>query len=317
MPEATAGLAGVFYWLFNMSLLGAVAGLPVLLLRRIRRIPARLRIWLWAAPFLRLTVPFGLRCPVGISALLRPLVRAVPGRLPAFDMMNFVQAAEGYAPLVFADPRAARLFGVAGLIWSIGTAAILLTLLAVYIATMRELADARPIGGGVFVSDKVTGPAVYGIFRPRIVLPPDSGTPQQRGYILAHERAHIRRADGIWRLCAVAAAAVHWFDPFVWLYLRLFLHDLELACDESATARLSPDERRAYARTLLDCADRQRGFAVYLPGYLPGGAPFCRRRTRLRARIESLLAPRRVTAVSAVCFSLLIAAVVFLLLTNA
>lgn len=31
----------------------------------------------------------------------------------------------------------------------------------------------------------------------------------------------------------------------------------------------------------------------------------------------SLLAPRRVTAVSAVCFLLLIAAVVFLLLTNA
>ena len=26
MPEASAGLAGVFYWLFNMSLLGAVAG---------------------------------------------------------------------------------------------------------------------------------------------------------------------------------------------------------------------------------------------------------------------------------------------------
>ena len=36
----------VFYWLLNMSLLGGLMGLPILLLRRLRRMPRFVSLWL-------------------------------------------------------------------------------------------------------------------------------------------------------------------------------------------------------------------------------------------------------------------------------
>ena len=51
--------------------------------------------------------------------------------------------------------------------------------------------------------------------------------------ILAHERAHIRRGDPLWKAFSFLALSVHWFNPLVWLMFVLFGRDLEMACDEA------------------------------------------------------------------------------------
>lgn len=70
-------------------------------------------------------------------------------------------------------------------------------------------------------------------------------------YILRHELCHLKRRDMLLKLVLLAANAMHWFNPVVYLMLRQADEDIELACDSAATDGLELPERAAYSRTLL------------------------------------------------------------------
>ena len=55
----------------------------------------------------------------------------------------------------------------------------------------------------------------------------------------------------LFKLVLLAANAMHWFNPVVYLMLRQADEDIELACDSAATDGLELPERAAYSRTLL------------------------------------------------------------------
>ena len=299
----------VFYWIFNMSLTASFFGLLVLPLRKLKRIPRRFSVLLWIVPFVRMCVPIGLNSPYSLMSFLsRFTTKTVtvyqPTENVGFSMMNSVMAADAYFPITYKVPIFSRVFAAAAWVWLTGSAVILITLIRVYVKTTRELRGAKALGSNVYRSEKVRSPAVYGVFRPRIVLPECCGKEALR-YILLHERAHIRRKDNLWRLFGLFAAAVHWFNPLAWLFLKLFLTDLELACDETALSGLSDGERRGYARALLSGAENKSAVASAF-----GGAD-------LRTRISHIVTYRRVTAASATGFAALLAALLYTTLTNA
>ena len=74
---------------------------------------------------------------------------------------------------------------------------------------------------------------------------------QELRYILRHELCHLKRRDMLFKLVLLAANAMHWFNPVVYLMLRQADEDIELACDSAATDGLELPERAAYSRTLL------------------------------------------------------------------
>ena len=106
---------------------------------------------------------------------------------------------------------------------------------------------------GVWLSDRVAGPCVVGLFRPRIYLP-FGLTGEQRSHILAHEREHLRTGDPLWKALAWAALSVHWFNPLLWAAYLVFSRQLEDACDQRTLRRLGGEARAAYSQTLLDLA---------------------------------------------------------------
>jgi hypothetical protein len=55
---------------------------------------------------------------------------------------------------------------------------------------------------------------------------------------------------------------VYWFNPFVWIAFICFSKDLELACDERAAGKLTPQERAGYSEALLVCSIHNRILAV-------------------------------------------------------
>ena len=296
----------VFYFLLNMSIIASAAGLIVLLLRSIKRLPRRVAVLLWAIPFIRAVVPAALNSRFSLMTLLSGLsVRYVTVELPVSigktTMTNVITAADSYFPITYKTDLLARLFRVASIVWLVGAAAILAALTIVYITTLHELRDAEPLDGGLWRSDKVTGPAVYGVFRPRIVFPA-AGTVDE--YALRHERAHVRRLDNLWRMIAFVTAALHWFNPFFWVMLRIFLSDLELACDETALRGLDGEQRKSYALALVESSRSKDVFASAF-----GGA-------RVRTRIERVLSYKGMTWFSAAAFLLLTGAVAFILITN-
>ncbi len=303
----------ICYWVFNMSIAASVMGLIILLIRRFKFIPHRASVFLWIVPFVRMIIPVGLSSPFSLMTLIskyttRTVTVYAPVHSGDLDISvvttNFFMAAESYAPITYKYNILDSVFEIAGMIWITVAAAVILALVFMYVITMRTVRDSKHLRDNVYVSDKVDSPAVYGIFRPRIILPGTCGEKDME-YILRHENTHIRRGDNFWRLLAFLAAAIHWFNPLSWVFLKNFLADIELACDERAISGCNSEEQKEYARTLLSCA---QGKSLFVSAF--GGA-------KVRTRIENILSYKQMTFVSAIGFTALILVIIFTLITNA
>ena len=282
----------------------------VLALRRIRAIPRRVLFCLWLAPLVRLTVPFALSLPVSFMGLLRMLgsrTVIIPG--PETDsthsslyMSNTLQAADDYFPIIYKTDALRSLFETCALIWAIVAAACVLTLAVLYAMSRSEARGGRALRKGVWESEKVVSPGLVGIIQPRILVP--VGTQGRLlDFIVAHETAHRRRLDNLWRILALLVCCVHWFNPVVWWSLKRFFEDMELACDEAVLRGMKPNERKDYARALLSVA---KGRDLFVSAF--GGA-------KLRVRVERVLSYKKLTLGSALVFAALAATVIVVLAT--
>lgn len=305
-------LGDIFYWLFNMSIVASLSGAVILLFRRVRRIPRRLIALLWAIPCIRMWIPFGIGGRYGLMSLLnsfRYRSRTVyiyrSGDRAVVTMSNSAGATvDGIVPLTYREDLLRDLFRIAGIVWAAVFALLLLLIVILYFSALRDLRGAAHLRENLYLSDRVTSPAVYGIFRPKIVLP--ASTPEaDYPMILAHETAHIRRGDNLFRLIAFVSASLHWFNPLAWVFLRCYLSDAEQACDERVLAKLDEEGRRDYARCLLNQAERRAAFPAAF-----GGA-------KLRDRVKRIVSYENLTFFSILGCALLAAALTYFLLTNA
>ena len=302
-------LQEVFYWIFNMSITAAVTGVLIMLVRLIKGIPRRMTTFLWIIPFLRMTIPLGLDSPYSLMTLLskittKTIVVFQPTDKISFSMMNSVMAANSYFPITYKVNILENIFSVASVIWAVVALAIVLMLTAIYCTTLFEIKDSKYLRENVYLSEKISSPAVYGVLRPKIVLPA-SYKDRDIELIVQHEKTHIRGLDNLWRMIAFLIVAVHWFNPFSWLFLKAFLADLELSCDERVLVKLGADRSKEYASALLEC---KQGATVFASAF--GGA-------RIRTRIENVLSFRKLTRISLAAFIALISVIFYVLLTNA
>jgi len=103
-------------------------------------------------------------------------------------------------------------------------------------------------------------PCVFGVVRPRILLPPGL-SPQMAEHALLHELAHVRRGDLPLAALLGLLRAIYFFHPLVHLAARRLAGLRELCCDRYVARRLG-EERAAYRRMLLAFAARQHGEAL-------------------------------------------------------
>ena len=302
-------LQEVFYWIFNMSITAALTGVLIMLVRLIKGIPRRMTTFLWIIPFLRMTIPLGLDSPYSLMTLLskittKTVVVFQPTDKISFSMMNSVMAANSYFPITYKVNILENIFSVASVIWAVVALAIILMLTAIYCTTLFEIKDSKHLRENVYLSEKISSPAVYGVLRPKIVLPA-SYQDRDIELVIQHEKTHIRGLDNLWRVIAFLVVAVHWFNPLSWIFLKAFLADLELSCDERVLVKLGADRSKEYASALLEC---KQGATVFASAF--GGA-------RIRTRIENILSFRKLTWISLVTFITLISVIFYVLLTNA
>ena len=302
-------LQEIFYWIFNISIVAGITTGIIALIRMAKRIPRRMMALLWLIPALRMIVPLGLSSPYSLMSMLSRITTktvVVLQPMPGMDvsMMNMAMAATSYFPITYKTNILHDVFTTASVVWIIVALALLLLLAVLYVATLRELKDSKRLRGNIYPSEKVISPAVYGIIRPRIVLPM-TWADRDLDLVLLHEQTHIRRGDNLWRMLAFTLAAVHWFNPLSWIFLKMLLTDLELACDEGVLDKLEPDRRKEYALTLLDSKAGQNVVASAF-----GGA-------KIRTRIENILSYRKMKWISLVAFAALALAISYVLLTNA
>ena len=163
-------------------------------------------------------------------------------------------------------------------IWALGAVVALLPLI-------RGMARLVGLGRGrlgrvhVETSDRVDAPLTWGFLRP-IVLLPASFSQTDREAALAHELAHVRRADWLVHMAVWVLCAVFWFQPLAWLARRELCREAEHAADDAALERgIRPS---AYAQLLLSVATRTPRAAL-------GVAP-----SEVARRVDAVLCPDRV-----------------------
>ena len=108
------------------------------------------------------------------------------------------------------------------------------------------------------ISDRVSVPMTWGVFRPVLVLPAGAKAwpDQELRSALEHELAHIAHRDAARRWLGTLVCAVWWPHPLVWLAARAWRLEQERSCDD-AVIRAGSDAQR-YATQLLDVARTAR-----------------------------------------------------------
>lgn len=299
-------LSEIFYWILNMSITGTIMGGVVLLLDKIKKLPRRLCYVLWAIPLIRLWIPVA---PVSEYGLMEFITRLSTRTVVITDsthtmaVTNHMAYAESYFPMTYKTDMLEKIFHIASVIWTIVAVCIVIVLIISYISGKREVKNAEYYRDNVWFSDEIQFPMVYGIIRPRIMLPSDYKE-RDITFVLTHENVHIKRLDNLWRVIALVTCAVHWFNPFIWLFLRCFFNEMELSCDEKVLARCDDNKRKAYAMSLVESAEMKLAFSS---GYSGG---------KLHKRIEHILIWKRMSAFAAVCFIVFAIAIAYVLITN-
>ncbi len=293
----------LFIAILNMSLAASWAVLIVLILRLLlRHAPKRFSYILWAAPFLRLLVPFTITSaialiPASVETIPQDIALSVTPRIysgiTAIDeLVN--PALQNVAPEVgeSANPLAVML-AVGEAVWLLGIAVLLVYSAVTLFLLRRDLRVSAPLLDNVYIADRIKSPFVIGLFRPKIYLPSNL-TEREREYVLLHERVHIKRGDHIIKLLAFAALCIHWFNPFVWLAFFCLVRDMESSCDERVLASAKGDIRAEYSASILSLSTGHR---------IISGTPLAFGEGDAKERIKNVMKYKKpLIWVTAICF---------------
>lgn len=151
------------------------------------------------------------------------------------------------------------------MVWFIGMVLALLSEFAFAFCLHKKLRYAIKQEEGVYCCNGIPSAFITGIYRGRIYLPFGLNE-RDRGYILEHEKIHIRRRDYLVKKVCFAICLVYWFHPLVWLAYIVFCYDMEIACDNAVLRNMGREQRKQYSYVLLSNAVRERR---QIPFYQP------------------------------------------------
>jgi beta-lactamase regulating signal transducer with metallopeptidase domain len=206
--------------------------------------------------------------------------------LPGGDRL--ARLVSGLRALVASSASTVALF----LYWAVA-GALLARLLAGLWLTWRIVRAAKPVteswtsSRDIRASDAIGSPATFGS---TILLPSHywGWSEAKRSAVLAHEAAHIERADFYIHIAASLNRIIFWFSPGSWWLERKLSILAEAASDDAAIIRLR--DRPGYAEILLDVSHRSPA---------PRGGVAMARTGTISQRINRILAetalPTRIT----------------------
>jgi beta-lactamase regulating signal transducer with metallopeptidase domain len=106
--------------------------------------------------------------------------------------------------------------------------------------------------------DGKLSPMLWAVFgRPRLIIPSElwkTLDQRQRGSLLVHELAHLRRGDHRVRVFELAVTALYWWNPVLW-WARQALREVEEQCCDAWVVWAFPESARSYALSLLETLD--------------------------------------------------------------
>lgn len=306
----------------QMSISGGLLIIGIMVVRAlsINRISKKFFVLLWDIVLLRLFFPF----TVTFQFITTNLFTSVPKQID-----QVIQQRVSDLPIITDTPGTYLPAGVGvsqqenipvfQIIWLSGLIALFLFFMIAYYRDYRKLREALPIKHNIFLnhwmkekqlerkiviqlSDRVNTPVTYGIFSPKIILPRTMDLTDHKAlrFVLEHEFVHIKCHDNLWKIVALAALCIHWFNPIVWIMQILFNRDLELSCDEKVITSVGAEKRQEYALTLINLAGNKSGISFLHSSF---------GKNVIKERIVSIMKYKKTSMISFICVIVLITAV--------
>lgn len=260
-------MEAVFLKLLNMSILAGWLVLAVVVLRlMLKKAPKWIACLLWALVAVRLICPVSLKSvfslipsaetvPQDIMIAQKPMIHSGVRALNSFVNPVLLETLEP-TPGDSVNP-AQVLVAVACVVWILGLGTMLLYALISYMRIYKKVAPSIKFHEYIYICDYIETPFILGIIKPRIYLP-STLDKEKVAYVVAHENAHLKRRDYLWKPLGFALLSVYWFHPLMWLAYALLCRDIELACDEKVIKQLGEGDKKAYSDTLLACSIPRR-----------------------------------------------------------
>ena len=286
-------MSGFFLSVINMSISASWIVLAVLFLRLLlKKAPKWIVVLLWGIVAIKLICPLSIESVMSLipsAETISPEIMmenapTVNTGIPVInDVVNPV-IGESFAP----DPGASVnplqiLIPILSVVWIVGIVVMLIYTVVSYFRVKSKIGTAVLFRDNIFQSEGVVSPFVLGVLKPKIYLPFNINE-QNIEYVIAHENAHIRRKDYLWKPFGFLVLTLHWFNPLMWLSYVLLCRDIELACDEKVIRNLDTEQKADYSQALLMCSVNRRMIAA---------CPLAFGELGVRDRVRSVLSYKR------------------------
>lgn len=125
----------------------------------------------------------------------------------------------------------------------------------------------KPVLFQVVYSELISTPMLYGIHRPKIMVPAIDLTYSEWYFILKHETMHYYNRDLHIKLLVQLLRIIYWWNPFVYLLNSEIDKMLEIRVDSDVTENLNEYKKTEYLDCLLKVAkngslERSHSFSV-------------------------------------------------------
>ena len=264
-------MSQIFLAIINMSISASYIVLAVLLLRSLlKKTPKWITVILWGIVAVRLVCPFSIESvlsliPSAITISPDIMMDQTPEINTGIPIVNQVinpVISDSFTPDPGTSANPLQLWiPTFAVIWIIGMIALFLYTVISYAKVKHDIGTAVLLRDNIYQSENVVSPFVLGIIKPKIYLPFKINE-RNVEHVVAHEMAHIRRKDHLWKPLGFLLLTLHWFNPFMWIGYILLCRDIELACDEKVIRELDREARADYSEALLTCSVNRRMIAA-------------------------------------------------------
>lgn len=261
----------IFLYLFNMSITAGWLALAVMLFRVLfQKAPKSLTVVLWAFVGVRLLFPVSVESVLSLipsretvpTDIMYAETPTIHTGLPHVNTIVNPILSETLAPAPSDSVNPMQtVTSIACTVWLVGMAAMLAYTAFSYLRLHLKVREASPLEQNVYLCDHIDTPFLLGIVKPRIYLP-SAINQSDIPYVLAHERAHIKRRDYLWKPLGFLLLTVYWFNPVLWLAYVLLCRDIETACDEKVLATHGSEIKKPYANALINCSIKRQTVAA-------------------------------------------------------
>ena len=276
-------MADIFLKIVNMSISACWIVLAIVLLRIIlKKAPKWVNCVLWGIAGLRLVMPFSFESVFSLIPSAEFVSQEMLHSHSSVDVrgaeiLNYVgnnpvwyELGISDGSLVFNEITAPDcdyvnplliIAYISSIVWVVGIIALLIYTLVSFIRLKSKIGTAVLLRDNIYQSEAVVSPFVLGIIKPKIYLPFNMNE-QDMEHVIAHEQAHLRRKDHLWKPLGFLILTLHWFNPMVWLGYILLCRDIELACDEKVVKGFNNEQKADYSQALLSCSVNRRMIAA-------------------------------------------------------